>query len=442
MWKKTAKKEIKSSKISKTLILDEEKIDYVLIRDTYKTLRLRVKIDASLEVKAPKRYQQIYIDAFLQKKASWIIKKRKENLKKGIKPELDFSQGASCFCLGKEFFFYYGVTKIGEIYGIKKFGEIDKIEKIHGIWKGDESAENLNVAVDDKNTHNEQTFSDKQIFVRNIPLLEFWQSGVLGNRGHGLDGSSLDGQCIAVQSLGSSFDEQSFCCEELYQSFVEIANTVHRRFSLVISLDPGFVALVLMPAIFIKTKTYTEANYLTGMHVWRKRTAELFLQVCLDRIWQNLCGVRHNDATHNDATHNDATHNDATHNDATQNNSNSNNTMQNKDGRTLYGQEKSEENNSLKEVQAIFCKINKPKLFVRVLSRRFGSCSTKGKICLARHLISFPPPLIEYVIIHECCHLVHMNHSKNFYELLDICCIDAKKKREALWDWSRKHPNF
>ncbi|MDD4408831.1 MAG: M48 family metallopeptidase [Clostridia bacterium] len=43
-----------------------------------------------------------------------------------------------------------------------------------------------------------------------------------------------------------------------------------------------------------------------------------------------------------------------------------------------------------------------------------------------------PPELIEYVCVHECCHLIHNNHSRNFYSLLNEQMPDWKKRKMLL----------
>ncbi len=62
-------------------------------------------------------------------------------------------------------------------------------------------------------------------------------------------------------------------------------------------------------------------------------------------------------------------------------------------------------------------KIAKPEFEIRRMKNRWGSCTTKGKIILNPELIKAPGPCIEYVIIHEMCHLIHPNHGKEFYNL-------------------------
>lgn len=47
---------------------------------------------------------------------------------------------------------------------------------------------------------------------------------------------------------------------------------------------------------------------------------------------------------------------------------------------------------------------------------KWGSCSETGKITLSWHLMMCPPESIEYVVIHELCHRLHMDHSKAFWD--------------------------
>lgn len=55
----------------------------------------------------------------------------------------------------------------------------------------------------------------------------------------------------------------------------------------------------------------------------------------------------------------------------------------------------------------------------RWMSKRWGSCNSNGDITLNIELIMASKKCIEYVIVHEFCHLAHLNHSKAFYDLLE-----------------------
>jgi predicted metal-dependent hydrolase len=75
---------------------------------------------------------------------------------------------------------------------------------------------------------------------------------------------------------------------------------------------------------------------------------------------------------------------------------------------------------------------------LRISSARskWGSCSASGQIVLAWHLMMCPPESIEYVIIHELCHRIHMDHSKAFWAEVERFMPDYKKHKNWLDDHS------
>ena len=66
------------------------------------------------------------------------------------------------------------------------------------------------------------------------------------------------------------------------------------------------------------------------------------------------------------------------------------------------------------------------------LKSRWGSCNSNGVIVLNTQILKHKKELIEYVIVHELAHLVHMNHSKEFHNLVDRYIDDSKRKRKEL----------
>ncbi len=73
-----------------------------------------------------------------------------------------------------------------------------------------------------------------------------------------------------------------------------------------------------------------------------------------------------------------------------------------------------------------------PVLKLRAMKSRWGSCSSKGVITLNTRLMYVPTVLIDYVILHELCHLREMNHSPRYYALLNSICPDWKQNKKAL----------
>ena len=69
---------------------------------------------------------------------------------------------------------------------------------------------------------------------------------------------------------------------------------------------------------------------------------------------------------------------------------------------------------------------------IRDIKSAWGSCSSKRNITLSLNLVTKREEVIEYVVLHELCHLKHMNHSKDFWNLVGKYMPDYKVYRKEL----------
>jgi predicted metal-dependent hydrolase len=77
-------------------------------------------------------------------------------------------------------------------------------------------------------------------------------------------------------------------------------------------------------------------------------------------------------------------------------------------------------------------KINALVLVCKKMTRRWGSLSSTNKLILNTNLIKTPVHCIDYVIMHELCHLRYWDHSKKFHNLLRVLMPDFEKRKERL----------
>ena len=64
---------------------------------------------------------------------------------------------------------------------------------------------------------------------------------------------------------------------------------------------------------------------------------------------------------------------------------------------------------------------------IKKIHSRWGSCSGQKNLNFSLYLALFEPRFIDYVILHELCHTVHMHHQKSFWDLLEKVYPGAKK---------------
>lgn len=75
------------------------------------------------------------------------------------------------------------------------------------------------------------------------------------------------------------------------------------------------------------------------------------------------------------------------------------------------------------------------KLVLKKMRASWGRCDSNGQIALAQSLICVPVLLQQYVMIHELCHLRHLNHGKDFYRLLEQLLPEWRVQRQCLGHW-------
>ena len=79
-----------------------------------------------------------------------------------------------------------------------------------------------------------------------------------------------------------------------------------------------------------------------------------------------------------------------------------------------------------------------PRIEIRKMQKRWGSCTPSGKILLNLDLVKMPVDCIEYVLFHELCHLQEPHHGPQFYALLRRFLPDWKERKAKLEEWGQK----
>ena len=72
------------------------------------------------------------------------------------------------------------------------------------------------------------------------------------------------------------------------------------------------------------------------------------------------------------------------------------------------------------------------KLTITSAKTRFGSCNSKGNISFSYRIMLYPEPAREYVAVHELAHLIKMDHSPEFYAIIERYLPDYKERKRLL----------
>lgn len=78
---------------------------------------------------------------------------------------------------------------------------------------------------------------------------------------------------------------------------------------------------------------------------------------------------------------------------------------------------------------------NYKKITIRDQKSRWGSCSSSGTLSFNCRLMYAPPKVLDYVVVHELCHFTHMNHSKEFWNMVESIMPEYKIHKK----WLRDH---
>ncbi len=81
-----------------------------------------------------------------------------------------------------------------------------------------------------------------------------------------------------------------------------------------------------------------------------------------------------------------------------------------------------------------------PKTLIRNQRQRWGSCAPDGTLRFNWRVMMLEPSLVEYVIVHELCHLSVNNHSADFWQLMASILPDTERRRRRLREAGKTLP--
>ena len=90
-------------------------------------------------------------------------------------------------------------------------------------------------------------------------------------------------------------------------------------------------------------------------------------------------------------------------------------------------------NERIKYYQAYF-DIRPKRVIIKNQEKRWGSCTKDNILLFNWKCIMAPSPVLDYIVVHEMCHMIHMNHSKEFWSLLKSILPDYEQRKNWLRD--------
>lgn len=98
----------------------------------------------------------------------------------------------------------------------------------------------------------------------------------------------------------------------------------------------------------------------------------------------------------------------------------------------LYRKEAKKVLNERTDIYGRIIGVSPNKVFIKNQKTLWGSCSSRKNINYNYRIIMAPIEIVDYIVVHELCHLIHMNHSKEYWNIVQSILPDYKERRNWL----------